>query len=163
MTPYQFISLIVIACAATALTDLWALLLKRLGIAGLNMAMLGRWFGHFFQGQWYHASIAQAQPIAYERILGWLLHYLIGIVFALLFFALTGPAWLNQPQLMPALGFALLTVVCPFFIMQPALGLGFAAAKTAAPGQNRLKSLLNHLLFGLGLYLSAWLIACFTA
>ena len=43
----------------------------------------------------------------------------------------------------------------PFLLMQPAFGLGVAAAKTPAPWQARLKSLSSHLVFGVGLYLSA--------
>ena len=40
-------------------------------------------------------------------------------------------------------------------IMQPALGLGIAAAKRPHPTQARLKSLMTHTVFGVGLYLSA--------
>jgi hypothetical protein len=47
------------------------------------------------------------------------------------------------------------TVPIPYFIMQPALGLGIAAAKTPHPNQARLKSLVTHTVFGVGLYLSA--------
>ncbi len=43
----------------------------------------------------------------------------------------------------------------PFFVMQPALGLGVMAVNTAKPNQARLKTLTTHLLFGVGLYLSA--------
>ncbi len=155
MSINQFIFIVSLGCAATVLTDLWAWLLQRCGITGLNMALLGRWVGHFADGQWRHTSIAQAEALAYERALGWLVHYLIGVGFALLFIALAGLSWLVQAQLLPALGFGLLTVICPFFIMQPALGLGLASSKTASPWRNRLKSIANHLVFGLGLYLSA--------
>jgi len=48
--------------------------------------------------------------------------------------------------------------VAPFFIMQPAFGLGFAASKTKNPAQARLRSLMNHTAFGLGLYLFAMLV-----
>jgi hypothetical protein len=46
----------------------------------------------------------------------------------------------------------------PFFIMQPAFGLGFAASKTSNPTQARLRSLMNHTAFGIGLYLFAMLV-----
>jgi hypothetical protein len=56
---------------------------------------------------------------------------------------------------MPALLFGIVTVVFPLFIMQPAFGLGIAASKAPNPVQARLRSLMNHVVFGIGLYLSA--------
>jgi hypothetical protein len=51
--------------------DGWALLLRQFGIPSLNFAFLGRWLGHFPQGQWVQASIAKAAPVRGERLLGW--------------------------------------------------------------------------------------------
>ena len=51
--------------------------------------------------------------------------------------------------------FGIATVVFPFFILQPSLGLGIAASKTPRPAQARLKSLVTHTIFGLGLYVCA--------
>ena len=45
-----------------------------------------------------------------------------------------------------------LTVVFPFFLMQPSLGLGIAASRTPNPTQARVKSLATHTVFGLGMY-----------
>jgi hypothetical protein len=47
----------------------------------------------------------------------------------------------------------------PFFTMQPSFGLGIAASKTPHPNQARLKSLMTHTVFGVGLYLSAALLS----
>lgn len=47
------------------------------------------------------------------------------------------------------------TVAIPFLVMQPSFGLGIAASKTPNPTQSRLRSLMNHAVFGLGLYVSA--------
>jgi hypothetical protein len=82
-------------------------------------------------------------------------HYTIGVVFALAFVVLTSGDWLARPTLLPALLFGLGTVVFPFFIMQPSLGLGVAASRTPNPAQARLKSLVTHTVFGVGLYLCA--------
>lgn len=54
------------------------------------------------------------------------------------------------------------TVVLPLFVMQPAMGAGFASSRTATPVLNVLKSLANHTVFGLGLYATALGIASFT-
>jgi hypothetical protein len=39
--------------------------------------------------------------------------------------------------------------------MQPSFGLGIAAARTPKPNQARLRSLMSHTVFGVGLYASA--------
>jgi hypothetical protein len=45
------------------------------------------------------------------------------------------------------------------FVMQPAMGSGFAASRTPTPLKNCLRSLANHTVFGLGLYVSAVLLS----
>jgi hypothetical protein len=84
---------------------------------------------------------------------------MIGIGFAIIFVAFVGGSWLQHPTLLPALVFGVVTVVAPFFIMQPSFGLGAAASKTSNPAQVRLRSLMNHTVFGIGLYLSGWLVS----
>ena len=86
---------------------------------------------------------------------GWLVHYTIGVVFALVFVALASTDWLTRPTLLPAFLYGVATVVFPLFIMQPALGFGIAASKTPHPAQARMKSLMTHIVFGVGLYLCA--------
>lgn len=82
-------------------------------------------------------------------------HYTIGVAFALVFVALTSGDWLARPTLLPTLLYGIGTVVFPFFIMQPSFGLGIAASRTPKPAQARLKSLVTHTGFGVGLYASA--------
>jgi uncharacterized membrane protein YagU involved in acid resistance len=82
-------------------------------------------------------------------------HYTIGIVFALALVVITSGDWLAQPTLLPALLYGIGTVVFPFFIMQPSFGFGVAASKTSNPTQARLKSLMTHTVFGVGLYVCA--------
>lgn len=146
---------VLIGIGATALMDLGMLLQARLGLPGAGFAMVGRWIGHFARGRFAHAAIAKAEPIRFEPALGWLTHYLIGIAYAALLVALLGSRWLAQPTAVHALAFGALTVAAPWFVMQPAMGAGFMASKTAAPLKNGLKSLANHLVFGAGLYMAA--------
>ncbi len=144
-----------IGLGATAVMDLWQLLLKALGIPTMNFALLGRWIGHMPRGQWAHVSIAQATPLPMERALGWAAHYATGVVFAAALVAYQGHAWLQAPTLAPALWFGLGTAVFPLFVMQPAMGAGFASSRTPTPLKNCTKSLANHLAFGCGLYVAA--------
>ena len=139
---------------ATLVMDLWNLFLKRaFGIPSLNYCLLGRWLRHMRGGTFRHANISAAPRQSFECATGWMAHYTIGLTFALTFIALATPEWLARPTLLPALIYGIVTVVFPFFIMQPSLGLGIAASRTPKPFQARLKSLVTHAVFGVGLYL----------
>lgn len=151
-----------IGIGATAAMDAWLLLQKWMGVPTLDFALVGRWVGHWRRGRWAHDSIAKAQPISHERALGWLVHYLTGVAFAGLLVALYGPAWAHSPSLSPALLVGIGTVAAPWLLMQPAMGAGIASSRTPAPAKNRLRSVVNHAMFGTGLYLSASLIAWVT-
>ncbi|MGZ8320512.1 MAG: DUF2938 domain-containing protein [Telluria sp.] len=149
----------VIGIGATVAMDLWLLLLKRLKVPTLNFALLGRWIGHLFDGQWKHEAIAQAAPIRGELALGWFAHYAIGIAFAALLVGVFGSTWMDNPSLLPALAVGIATVAAPLFLMQPAMGAGIASSKTATPAKNCLRSVLNHAVFGAGLYAAAVIVA----
>ena len=136
--------------------DLWALLMKRaFGIPLSDYCLIGRWFCHMRRGTFKHASIASASNQRFECALGWISHYVIGVIYALMLVALVSGSWLARPTLWPALLFGVCTVLVPFLIMHPAFGLGVAASKTPNPGQARLKSLMAHVTFGVGLYVCA--------
>lgn len=160
MTTLQEISrVILIGCGATLIMDIWLMLLKRLGIQTLNFGFIGRWVGHLFRGRVAHASIGKAPQIRHEVPLGWLTHYAVGVAFAMLLVGLFGNAWATAPSLAPAVAVGVGTVAFPFFVMQPAMGLGVAASRTEAPLRNRIRSVVNHAVFGLGLFLFASVIA----
>ncbi len=147
---------VLIGGGATVFMDIWSILQKRLlGIPSLNFALVGRWIGHMANGHFKHHSIAAAPKYAGEVLVGWSVHYAIGIVFAALLLLGAGADWYESPTLPPALLTGLLTVAAPFLVMQPAFGLGIAASRTPKPNMARLKSIVTHLSFGLGLYVSA--------
>lgn len=151
--------ILLIGMGATAVMDAWLLLLQRLGVPTLNFAMIGRWAGHWRRGTWKHDAIAKAAPVRGELALGWLVHYATGIAFAALLAGIAGLQWMHQPTLLPALWLGIATVAAPWLVMQPAMGAGIASSRTPAPAKNRLRSLVNHSVFGLGLYLAAVVIA----
>jgi Protein of unknown function (DUF2938) len=147
---------VAIGIGATLIMDLWNLFLKRtFGIQSLNYCLLGRWLRHMPGGTFRHASITTAPQQPFECTVGWLAHYSIGIMFALVLVVATSGAWLARPTVLPALLYGIGTVVFPFFILQPSLGLGIAASRTPNPTQARLKSLATHSVFGVGLYVCA--------
>ena len=147
---------IAIGVGATLVMDLWNLFLKRtFSIPSLNYCLLGRWLRHMPEGTLRHANITAAPQKPLECMVGWIAHYTIGVVFACVFVVLTSGDWLARPTVLPALLYGIGTVVFPFFIMQPSLGLGIAASRTPNPTQARLKSLVTHAVFGVGLYVCA--------
>jgi Protein of unknown function (DUF2938) len=153
---YLILAASAVGIGATLVMDLWNLFLKRtFGILSLNYCLLGRWLRHMPGGTFRHASITAAPQTPFECAVGWMAHYTIGAVFALVFVGLTSGDWLARPTLLPALFYGIGTVVFPFFILQPALGLGIAASRTPKPMQARLKSLVTHAVFGVGLYVCA--------
>ena len=147
---------IAIGIGASLIMDLWNLFLKTaFGIPSLDYCLLGRWLCHMPGGTFWHASITAAPHKPFECTVGWFAHYTIGVTFAIGFVALASGDWLTRPTLLPALLYGLASVVFPFFIMQPSFGLGLAGSRTPKPMQARLKSLMTHSVFGLGLYVCA--------
>jgi hypothetical protein len=147
---------ILIGAGATSILDLWAVFLKRFfAVPSANWGMVGRWVGHILRGRFAHPSMAQAASIRGERVLGWSAHYAIGIAFASVLLWVWGLDWARHPTLLPALAVGVATVVLPFFLMQPGMGAGIAASKTPNPSQARLRSLLTHTVFGVGMYIAA--------
>ncbi|WP_017444425.1 DUF2938 family protein [Gayadomonas joobiniege] len=151
--------ILLIGVSATIFMDivLW-LKYKIFAVAPPNWGMVGRWVGHMFKGQFTHAFIGDSTALKYESVLGWFTHYLTGLVYAVLLVICTGSDWLTAPSVWPALLFGVITLIAPFFIMQPCLGLGIAASQSKQPNLMRLHSLFNHSIFGLGLYLGAYLL-----
>lgn len=144
-----------VGLGATVIMDLWNLFLGRVfGIPSLNLCFLGRWIRHMPSGTFWHSSIAHAQPKSLECAVGRGAHYLIGLTMGAVFVFFAGD-WLLAPTLLPAVAYGIGTVVMPFCVLQPALGLGVASARTKNPAAARLKSLATHSVFGIGLYLSA--------
>ncbi|WP_031303236.1 DUF2938 domain-containing protein [Pseudomonas sp. EGD-AK9] len=160
---HDLLSIFAIGAGATLVMDAWLLLLRRLGIATLSFALVGRWVGHLLRGRVRHAAIAKTAPVRGELALGWLVHYATGIFFAALLLVLTGPGWAARPSLLPALALGLVTVAVPLLLIQPAMGAGIVSRHTPTPLKNCLKSMASHGVFGLGLYLSASLLAALPA
>ncbi len=149
------VRVVLIGVGATLLMDAWAALLRQFGVPSLNFALLGRWLGHLPEGRFFHDSIAKAAPVRGELVLGWIAHYTIGISFAALLVSVFGLTWARSPSLLPALAIGIVTVAAPLLVLQPALGAGIASSKTAAPLFNAMKSVVTHVVYGVGLYLAA--------
>jgi len=156
------LSPIFIGIGATLTFDLWALFLNHVfKMTPSNFCLVGRWLQYMPEGIFRHSNIGSMQQKSAECTVGWIAHYMIGIAFSSAFVALVGNSWLQHPTLIPAMVFGVLTVSAPFFIMQPAFGMGVAGSKSSNPKQARLRSLMNHIVFGFGLYLFGLLVGWF--
>lgn len=154
------IAALLIGVGATIFMDMWAALQKRLlGVPPLNYALVGRWIGHLWFGRLSHENIAATPAIRGEAAIGWLAHYASGTAFAALLLAVWGIEWVSNPTPSPALLVGVATIAAPFFILQPGMGVGIAARKTPQPTISRLRSLVAHISFGIGLYVAALVVA----
>lgn len=147
--PQDLATVGLVGIGATATLDLWQLALARFGVPASGFGLVGRWVGHGLRGRWRHRPITQSPPIRGELALGWAVHYATGIAFAGLLPLLFGRAWLVEPSLGAALAVGVGSVAAPLLVMQPAMG-----AKRNVP-----RSLVNHAVFGAGLYLAAILLS----
>jgi hypothetical protein len=148
---------LLIGVGATAVMDLWAIARKRLlGTPPPNYGLVGRWLAHMPRGRFRHDSIAAAEPVHGERLIGWSAHYLIGIAYAAILLGVWGLEWVRHPTIGPALIVGIGTVAAPFLVMQPGMGAGIAASRTPRPAAARVQSLVTHAIFGLGLYVAGW-------
>lgn len=156
-----FLKPILIGIGATLTFDLWGLFLKyAFKIPASNVCLVGRWIRYMPEGIFKHANITSVPPKGSECTVGWIIHYTTGIAFAIAFVAVVGASWFQSPRVLPAILFGVVTVLAPFLIMQPLFGFGIAASKTPNPMQSRLRSLMNHIVFGVGLYFFGWLTLC---
>ena len=151
---------VVAGVVATALIDVWALALHRFfGLPKPNWGLVGRWFGHLTRGVFVHDDIAAAKPWPNELALGWVMHYVVGILYGLLLFAVTSAEWRTHPTFLPALIVGIVTMGAGWFILQPGMGAGIAASKRPNPWTVRGLNLANHTVFGIGLWIGALMVA----
>ncbi len=147
---------IVMGLAGTAAMDLWAIALARFaGQPRPNWAMPGRWLAHAFRGKLFHDDIAVAAPVEGELRLGWIFHYAVGVIYGVVFAVFAGSDWLAAPSFLPLWIYALATIAAGWFLLQPGMGLGWAASKTPNPWKVRGLGLVAHTVFGLGMWVGA--------
>jgi hypothetical protein len=153
-----------VGVGGTIVLDLYALMMSRvLGVPAPKWAIVGRWFGNMARGQFVQVAMSEAAPVKGELAIGWIAHYAIGIGYGLLLVALWGKVWLERPTLLPPMILAWVLLVAPYFMMMPGMGMGIAGSRTPKPNVTRLKSVMGHSVFGLGMYATGRLLAPYWA
>jgi Protein of unknown function (DUF2938) len=157
-----FFKATLVGIGGTIVLDLYALMMSRvLGASATNWAMVGRWFGNMAHGQFVQIAMSEAAPSKGELAIGWIAHYAIGICYGLLLSALWGKVWLDRPTLLPPLILAWVLLAAPYLIMMPGMGMGIAGSRTSKPNITRLKSVMGHSVFGIGMYATGRLLALY--
>ncbi|MBC7847768.1 MAG: DUF2938 family protein [Flavobacterium sp.] len=151
----KIVKIILVGIGATVAIDCFTFIVSLVGNTSRGILFLGRWLAYMPKGKFLHHSIVETPSITNELLIGQIAHYSIGITFAFLLVAIYGSKWLTKPKLFPALVIALISLILPIFILQPALGFGIAFSNRPEQGLLILKSLMIHLVYGFGLYQSA--------
>lgn len=150
---------ILIGIGATIVMDLWALLLAAMpGQAHPNWGLVGRWFWHLRHGRIFHDDISTSAPYEHEVALGWIGHYAVGVLYGVIFAIYGGAEWFSDPVFFPVWIFGIMTVSAGWFLLQPGLGIGWAASKLPNARNVRLLNLIAHTFFALGMYGTALLL-----
>ncbi len=157
-------SFILQACAAgifaTVVLDVWQRVLFAVsGIAPANWALIGRWFAHLPRGRVIHRPIGDSAAVPGELALGWVMHYLVGLAYGFVYVGLMVYGLDRPPSLLNGAVFGAASVVIPWFILQPGLGIGVMGRLAPNPWVPRLNALSSHILYGVALFTGAWLAA----
>jgi len=104
-----------------------------------------------------HRPIADTAAVDGELALGWSLHYLIGLVYGFAYVGLMVYGFETPPSLLNGFVFGACSVVIPWFILQPGLGIGVMGRRAPKPLVPLLNALANHIVYGIALFIGAWL------
>ena len=147
------VKVFIVGVFATVVIDIWATFSNKvLRLPRTNWAMVGRWLGHIPSGKYAHNPVSASPEIKSEKAIGWVFHYFIGVVYALIYVAFVVLILQGKATLLAAWVFGLVTILSPWLILQPALGLGLCAAKAPKPNMVRLQNFAIHSIFGVALY-----------
>ena len=146
-------NMIVAGVFATIVLDIWQRVLHAAtGIPPTNWGMVGRWFGHMPRGRFVHKAIDEAEPVMGEAAIGWTMHYLIGVIYGVIYVGLFVLVLSGAPTLLNGFLFGMASVTVPWFLMQPGLGLGLMGSKAPNPNIPRYTALAAHCIYGVALY-----------
>ena len=146
-----------VGIGSTLLLDLWSFLLYKVGgITPTNWGIVGRWLWGLRQGQWVAIQSAYPPITLVEKVSGWLFHYWVGVVYAVLLALVWGDSFIGSPTLLPTFysGF-LVSSLAGLTLFMPAMGAGFCGRKIPNQAKALCLMLIAHSLFALGQYIFA--------
>jgi hypothetical protein len=146
------VSGVIAGILGTLMMDSLNLLFARAGmITKIDVAMIGRMAVGWVRGRFRYGHPSEVEPVAHEKLYGYVTHYAIGVVLAVPFvlgwyFLLGGP-----PSPLWAIAYGVATTVASWFFVYPSMGLGVLGLRSDEGIKNPLTSLANHLFYGLGI------------
>jgi hypothetical protein len=147
------INLVLIGIIATAVMDLWGLVLYfTLGIS-VDWSLVGRLVGNMLEGNFFLYGLENAPAIQHENAIGWFAHYCTGLFYSFCFLLFSYKIMGKKPCFIYALIVSFAFMVVPFLFYQPEVGMGYFAAHASDPNLARLLTVSVHFSFGVGLYL----------
>ena len=136
----------------TLAMDSLNLLFARAGmLSRIDVGMIGRMAAGWARGQFRYGHPSEMKQVANEIRYGYLTHYTIGVILALLYVlgwdllvgGLASPTW--------AVAYGVSTTLAAYFFVFPTAGLGVFGRLSPEGIRAPLSSLANHLFYGMGL------------
>ncbi|MER5174029.1 DUF2938 family protein [Thioclava kandeliae] len=151
--------IVVVGIASTLLLDLSAQLMARLaGKTPTNWGNVGLWLRGMARGRWVFVS--SAAPTGADHALGWAFHYFVGIAYAASYPLIWGGGIVETSRFWPFLVIGLgLTTCAGLCLMVPGMGGGFLGRGVPDRAGLLKGMLMAHLVFALGEYATACLLA----
>ena len=117
----------------------------------IDMAMIGRMSAGWARGRFCYRQPEEMEPVAHEKLLGYITHYAIGV--GLAFIYVLGWSLLVGGPASPvwALVYGVATTVASLFVVYPSMGLGVCGRRSPEGVRAPLSPLANHLFFGIGM------------
>lgn len=139
----------IIACLA--MDGFQRLLLVMIGQPPSNWAVVGRWALIVLRtARLYQPNIETAPEARHELRFGWVVHYAVGIGYAVVYSGLMQTGLLTA-SLTDGLFFGIASVIVPWFFFLPVMGKGIMGKHTPAPLRVCSLAFANHCVFGLGM------------
>lgn len=149
MAILTIVNVVLVGAVATVAMDLVA-------IAGavarvFKIPAYGRWFLYGLRGTFRHADIERAPPLKGENALMLPLHYLAGVLLAVVYLLLLDGLSLGHGSILMAAAFGVASSAIPFFLMLPSMGYGLFGLRGGRDTFWLRQILVMHLAYGLGL------------
>jgi hypothetical protein len=154
-----FLTGIIAGVFGTFIMDFLNHLFARAGLLSkIDIGMIGRMSSGWMHGRIRYRHPSEMKQVTNEKFYGYITHYLIGVLFALVYviswYYLMGrpisPLW--------ALAYGIATTVGSLFLIYPSMGLGMLGRRSSEVIKSPLSSLANHTFYGIGLAIGIALI-----
>lgn len=143
---------------ATIIFDLFNISLKfAYNIDKPKWNFLGRYFLGYKEGRYIRKSLQEDDDEENELLWGYIIHYLIGIIYGL-FYVFMNLLIFDYPSLLIAYVIGFITVLGAWCYLMPfAYNLGFFASKSDQQFKTLTQNLIGHFIFGTGLFIGFYI------